>query len=123
MRFKPSLLVYSCLQGGVSIWQLSPAALTVKEAGPVFGRFVPGGCVCVCVRVCPSNDLRTGIRASLSKKNRNHVNFECLCNVPDDISTLFALISSKLPSHQKSASETKQEINASRSAFLFVLTW
>lgn len=68
MRFKLSLLVYSCLQGGVSIWQLSRAALTVKEAGPVFGRFVPGGCVCVCVRVSPSNDLRTGIRASLSKK-------------------------------------------------------
>ncbi|KAL3973366.1 Adh transcription factor 1 [Sarotherodon galilaeus] len=56
------------------------------------------------------------------QKNRNHINFECLCNVPDDISTLFALISSKLPSHQTSASETKQEINASRSAFLFVLT-
>lgn len=62
MRFKMSLLVYSCLQGGVSIWQLSPAALTVKEAGPVFGRFVPGGCVCV--YVCESLQATTCERAS-----------------------------------------------------------
>lgn len=122
MRFKMSLLVYSCLQGGVSIWQLSPAALTVKEAGPVFGRFVPGGCVCVCASLSKQRPAN-GHPSQSEQKNRNHINFECLCNVPDDISTLFALISSKLPSHQKSASETKQEINASRSAFLFVLTW
>lgn len=88
--------------GGVSIWQVRPLR--------------------VCVWDSLSNDLRTGIRGSPSE-NRNSLIFECLCNVPEDNSTPSTLISSKLSSPQTSVPETKQEINASCPAFLFVLTW
>lgn len=100
-----SAAVVFCVQsegGGVSIWQVRPLR--------------------VCVWDSLSNDLRTGIRGSPGE-NRNSLIFECLCNVPEDNPTLSTLISSKLSSPQTSAPETKQEINASCPAFLFVLTW
>lgn len=97
--------VVFCVQsegGGVSIWQVRPLR--------------------VCVWDSLSNDLRTGIRGSPGE-NRNSLIFECLCNVPEDNPALSTLISSKLSSPQTSAPDTKQEINASCPAFLFVLTW
>lgn len=89
-------------RGGVSIWQVR------------LWR--------VCERLAKQRPAN-GHRSQSQLKNRNHIIFDCPCNDPDDISTSSALISSKLPSLQASATETNQEIDASCSALLFVLTW
>ncbi|KAG7518854.1 hypothetical protein JOB18_045285 [Solea senegalensis] len=71
-----------------------------------------------------SDDLQTGIRLSPSKRREEKTPGTAListvCNVPDDISTPPALILSKLSGHR--LQKTEEEINASCSAFLFVLT-